>query len=74
MSGSDIVFTLIGEHSMSSTIESKPAINLSDLQKQIIESVRTGKSLLGKEGALTPLIKQALEPVQSLNCCDKIAL
>lgn len=48
---------------MSSTIESKPAINLSDLQKKIVESVRTGKSLLGKDGALTPLIKHALEAV-----------
>ena len=46
---------------MSSTIENKSAINLSDLQKQIVESVKTGKSLLGKNGALTPLIKQALE-------------
>jgi hypothetical protein len=45
---------------MSSTIESKPIINLSDLQKQIVESVKTGKSLLGKDGALTPLIKRIL--------------
>ncbi len=35
--------------------------NLSDLQKAIVESVRSGKSLLGKDGALTPLIKHALE-------------
>lgn len=62
MSLSDIVITLIGEHSMS-TIESKSLINLTDLQNQIVESVKTGKSLLGKEGALTPLIKQALEAV-----------
>ena len=39
----------------------KSLTNLSDLQKEIVESVRTGKSLLGKDGALTPLIKQALE-------------
>jgi hypothetical protein len=35
---------------MPSTIESKPTINLSDLQKRIVESVKTGKSLLGKAG------------------------
>ena len=40
---------------------SKGSLNLSELQKEIIESVKAGKSLLGKDGALTPLIKQALE-------------
>jgi len=44
-------------------MESKSPTNLSDLQKQIVESVKTGKSLLGKDGTLTPLIKHALEPV-----------
>src|ERR1700730_18615587 len=39
----------------------KGLTNLSDLQREIVESVRSGKSLLGKDGALTPLIKQALE-------------
>ncbi len=34
---------------------------VAELQKNIVESVRTGKSLLGKDGALTPLIKHALE-------------
>jgi hypothetical protein len=47
---------------MSSVIEgNKNPLNLSELQKQIVESVKAGKSLLGKDGALTPLIKQALE-------------
>lgn len=47
---------------MQSTKENTRSLtNLSDLQKEIIESVRAGKSLLGKDGALTPLIKQALE-------------
>ena len=47
---------------MQSTKENpKSLTNLSDLQKEIVESVRAGKSLLGKDGALTPLIKQALE-------------
>jgi len=47
---------------MQSTKENpKNLTNLSALQKEIIESVRSGKSLLGKDGALTPLIKQALE-------------
>jgi putative transposase len=47
---------------MQSTKENpKSLTNLSELQKEIIESVRSGKSLLGKDGALTPLIKQALE-------------
>lgn len=35
--------------------------NLIDFQKQIVDSIRAGKSLLGVEGVLTPLIKQALE-------------
>jgi putative transposase len=39
----------------------KVLTNLSDLQKAIVESVRSGKSLLGKDGALTPLIKYAIE-------------
>jgi transposase-like protein len=39
----------------------KGLTNLSDLQKAIVESVRSGKSLLGKDGALTPLIKYAIE-------------
>lgn len=48
---------------MSAISQSKSPIILSELQKQIVESVKTGKSLLGKNGALTPLIKQALEAV-----------
>ncbi len=48
---------------MSAVSRSKSPIILSELQKQIVESVKTGKSLLGKDGALTPLIKQALEAV-----------
>jgi len=35
--------------------------NLVDFQKQIADAVRAGKSLLGTEGVLTPLIKQAIE-------------
>ena len=35
--------------------------DLLNLQNEIIESVRSGKSLLGQGGVLTPLIKQALE-------------
>jgi transposase-like protein len=47
---------------MESTKENiKNLTNLSDLQKEIIESVKAGKSLLGNGGVLTPLIKQALE-------------
>ncbi len=42
-------------------VNAKNLTNLADLQKDILESVKTGKSLLGKDGALTPLIKQVLE-------------
>ena len=35
--------------------------DLLNLQNEIIESIREGKSLLGQGGVLTPLIKQALE-------------
>lgn len=44
-----------------SNARNKALTNLADLQREIVESVRAGKSLLGKEGALTPLIKYALE-------------
>ncbi len=43
------------------SVNERKAIDLKELQQNIIDSVRNGKSLLGKEGALTPLIKQALE-------------
>lgn len=35
--------------------------NFKQLQEMIVEEIRAGKSLLGKEGLLTPLIKSALE-------------
>lgn len=41
--------------------ETKNTNNFIDFQKQIADAVRAGKSLLGAEGVLTPLIKQALE-------------
>lgn len=38
-----------------------PGMNLKQLQEKIVEEIRAGKSLLGTEGLLTPLIKSALE-------------
>lgn len=35
--------------------------SLDQLQEQIVEEIKAGKSLLGKDGLLTPLIKSALE-------------
>ncbi len=43
------------------TKNAKNTSNVIDFQKQIADAVRAGKSLLGAEGVLTPLIKQALE-------------
>ena len=37
------------------------SLNIKELQEQIVEEIRSGKSLLGKDGLLTPLIKGALE-------------
>ena len=37
------------------------SLNLVDFQKKIADAIRSGKSLLGANGVLTPLIKQALE-------------
>jgi transposase-like protein len=37
------------------------AMNLQQLQEQIVAEIRAGKSLLGQGGLLTPLIKNALE-------------
>lgn len=37
------------------------AMNLEQLQEQIVAEIRAGKSLLGQDGLLTPIIKQALE-------------
>lgn len=36
-------------------------LNLGQLQEQIVAEIRAGKSLLGRDGLLTPLIKSALE-------------
>lgn len=38
-----------------------PGMDLQQLQAQIVEEIRAGKSLLGKGGLLTPLLKSALE-------------
>jgi transposase-like protein len=38
-----------------------PGMDLKQLQEQIVAEIRSGKSLLGKDGLLTPLIKSALE-------------
>lgn len=38
-----------------------PATDLQQLQEQIVAEIKAGKSLLGKGGLLTPLIKSALE-------------
>ena len=37
------------------------AMNLQQLQEKIVAEIRAGKSLLGQDGLLTPLIKSALE-------------
>ena len=36
-------------------------LNLQQLREKIVEEIKAGKDLLGKEGLLTPLIKSALE-------------
>ncbi|MHA7840315.1 MAG: transposase [Gammaproteobacteria bacterium] len=36
-------------------------MNIQQLQTQIVAEIRSGKSLLGKDGLLTPLLKSALE-------------
>ncbi|MAZ40175.1 MAG: hypothetical protein CMF49_08640 [Legionellales bacterium] len=38
-----------------------PGMDLKQLQEQIVAEIREGKSLLGKDGLLTPLLKGALE-------------
>lgn len=38
-----------------------PGMDIKQLQEQIVEEIRAGKSLLGKDGLLTPLLKGALE-------------
>lgn len=43
------------------TIMDIPGLDIQALQEQIVEEIRSGKSLLGKDGLLTPLIKSALE-------------
>lgn len=42
-------------------IMNDPAMDLKKLQGLIVEEIKSGKSLLGREGLLTPLIKSALE-------------
>jgi len=43
------------------TILDVPGMDLKQLQEQIVAEIREGKSLLGKGGLLTPLLKSALE-------------
>ena len=38
-----------------------PGMDINQLQEQIVEEIRSGKSLLWKDGLLTPLLKGALE-------------
>ena len=35
--------------------------NLEDFKKEVAQKIRDGKGLTGKEGALTPLLKEILE-------------
>ena len=37
------------------------SINFNEIKAQAIEDLKAGKSLVGIEGALTPLIKQIIE-------------
>lgn len=46
---------------LSSNIMTDPTMDLKKLQEEIVEAIRSGKSLLGQGGLLTPLIKSALE-------------
>lgn len=39
----------------------KEEFNLEDFKKEVAQKVREGKGLIGKEGALTPLLKEILE-------------
>lgn len=38
-----------------------PPLDYSNLEQDILSALRSGKSLLGQGGALTPFIKRALE-------------
>lgn len=38
-----------------------PDMSLQELQEQVVAEIRAGKSLIGKDGLLTPLLKSALE-------------
>ena len=38
-----------------------PALDISTLEADLLSSIRSGKSLLGQGGVLTPFIKRALE-------------
>jgi putative transposase len=37
------------------------AVDFNEVQRQVLEDIRSGKSLVGADGALTPLIKQIIE-------------
>ena len=43
------------------TIFDIPGTDIRQLQERIVDEIRAGKSLLGKDGLLTPLLKSALE-------------
>ena len=43
-----------------------PGMNIQQLQEQIVAEIRDGKSLLGKDGLLTPLLKSALLTAKEL--------
>ena len=46
---------------MSTKTRKKHASELTPLQQNIVDSIKSGKSLMGEGGALTSLIKGALE-------------
>jgi transposase-like protein len=43
------------------TIKTVNNLNFGHFQQEVIEKLKSGQALLGKEGVLTPLIKQILE-------------
>jgi putative transposase len=56
-----LLLTQQGGLTMSNAIDNLQRFNFNDFEKEAIEKLKSGQALTGKNGVLTPLIKQILE-------------
>ena len=48
-------------------VKSKKTKYANKVEEQIVDAIKSGKSLSGKDGILTPIIKRALESIRRRN-------